>query len=82
MAGTRSGIESLKKRDTCCKHYHKLFDMFDYCFVFLQMHVGNMFHHAWFQLNWTNVMLVKWSVRLRLWKKEEVAIFLSVVLKN
>ena len=51
ITGTRSEIESLKKRDTCCKHYYKLFDIFDCCFVFLQIHIGNVFHHALFQFN-------------------------------
>ena len=51
ITGTRSEIESLKKRDTCCKHYYKLFDIFDCCFVFLQIHIGKVFHHAWFQFN-------------------------------
>ena len=68
ITGTRSEIESLKKRDTCCKHYYKLFDIFDCCFVFLQMHIGNVFHYAWFQLNWTNCYLEYWCIWLRLWK--------------
>ena len=45
----------------------------------LQIYTENVFHHAWFQLNWTNFMLaVKCCVRLRLWKKEEVTIIQSV----
>ena len=32
---------------------------------------GNVYHHAWFQVNWTNYMLVKWCIRPRLWEEGE-----------
>ena len=52
-----------------------------YCI--LQIYTENVFHYAWFQLNWTNWYLVNWCILIETLgtcrRKEEIAVILCVV---